>query len=272
MKQGVRVFCLDNAHSTRAWEKHEGVEALDLRQATDLLDTVGQGSPVIIDAGMADQTSWGSAICGAVEAGAYLSVPPGNFDVNSLLEEEGLFATNRVFFYTPLLYRPAGLELLRVIADKSIGEPAGVDAVFPGCSADECFDVLVFMYTLVGGAVGRRIAKAGTDKDEVSGILWGDGIAATFSCSSMRQPGHAAVSVACKLGSVTCTFGDCDDVFIVPAGREGYHLPLPEGNGLYYFQMDMIQGVKSNRGPAVLPSEFGGRAMKWIRGIWNEGT
>ena len=272
MGRCVQVLRVGAPSPSGGWEMHEEVEYISVGEPAELAARSSrEGAPVIIDVGATDGLLWGETICRAVELGCYVAVSPKNRALISIFDKHDLYLCDRVFFYLPLLYRPVSLELVRLLANGFLGRTAGIDGRFVIEPADTFYGPLALLYLLLADPIGRRIEWVRGEKETLGGVAWTDRHAATIRCEYGKTETEATVSVACRRGSITCNLGQCDSIFLVPAGKPGYHLPLPEGNGLYYFQIDMIQGAISGGGSAVLPSTLGRRALRWIQEIINEG-
>ena len=273
MGRYVQVLQVGAPSPSGSWEMQEEVEHLSVWEPAELAERGSrEGAHTIIDVAATDEMLWGETICRAVKMGCYVAVSPANRGLISIFDRHNLYSSNRVFFSLPLLYRPVSLELVRLLTNKLLGQTAGIDGRFVVEPANTFYGPLVLLYLLLGNPIGRRMEWKRGAKETAGGIAWTDQHAATIRCEYGDTETEATVSIACRRGSITCNLGHCDRIFLVPAGKPGYHLPLPEGNGLYYFQIDMIQGVMSGEGSAVLPSKLGRRALRWIQEIWNEGT
>lgn len=56
-------------------------------------------------------------------------------------------------------------------------------------------------------------------------------------------------------GKLSFHFGDMNRVVIYPEKESMYHLPLPEGDGFYYFILDVYESVTYNRESYIFPSD-----------------
>ncbi|MAG14015.1 MAG: hypothetical protein CMN78_05410 [Spirochaetales bacterium] len=273
MEPRIRVVGLGIRPVLGNWAVHESVDYRTIDSSTELIDVDSQRQ-VIIDACEAAPATEATAnkICRAVEKGCYVAVQPTDHGLLAAFDKVNLYATNRVFFFIPMLYRPVCLELMRLLAEKHLGPPAGIESSFALGADETLYGPLALLYLLVTDPRGKTIVWRQGENNAVTGLIWSDSRAATFCCYYDEKGANSRVSVACKRGTIIGTLGRADCLFAAPAGETPYHLPLPEGNGLYYFQIDMIQGAQAGSPSVVLPSVVGRRALRWIQEIINEGT
>lgn len=183
------------------------------------------------------------------------AVPSGLFTIQNMSDK-------RVAAYTPLAYQPALLELRRLLRKEEIGELAGIELSASGSFRGA--DLFYAAAHLLGPPVGWRGANRKEPSQDFSTFLWFANFGCSIKLDSRLRLNQLEIMAACRRGVLHSVPGD-RFVRVYPAGEEAYGFPLPDGDGIYYNLLDVIDTVLSpSVGPAFSPGETA-EAIRWVR-------
>jgi len=248
------------------WERHENVV---VDRVTDLAAAIAQpvvrGEHRLLDlsssAGRSEKPSAEfERLLHEGNTSVLAGLRPGTLPSRYFTEEN--LSSGRVFLFAPLVYHPVFIEIRRVIGAKTLGRPAGIDIIIP--SNYPVQEVLFAACLLFGVPSGYRRGE--------EEFLWFD----RCGCRIERRRGGekipVTIQIACKLGTLSGTVIPAAIVRLFPAGSDAYRLPLPDGNGIYYNQQDVLDVVSGrHESPAFTPADMI-RAFRWLEATVHEGT
>ncbi len=174
------------------------------------------------------------------------SVDPGWFTYRNISD-------TRVAAYTPLIYRPALLEMRRLLAANELGDLSGIE--LSSSVSFRAADLLYAAAHLFGPPRGGKIGDRDKAQSDFESFLW----YANFGCSvklvSSMHAGQLEIKAACRRGMLRAAPGDLF-IRVFPAGKEAYGFPLPDGDGIYYNLLDVLDTILSpSTGPAFSARE-----------------
>jgi hypothetical protein len=171
-------------------------------------------------------------------------------------------AKAKVFPFTPLIYQPAMLELRRLIAVKELGDLAGLEfVVSPEFRAA---DLLYALAHLFGKPLGSKIGDREAAGGNFESFHWFAGFACAVRTSATVRAGSFELKAACRGGMIRAVAGD-RFLRLFPAGGEPIHLPLPDGDGIYYNLLDVLDTLLSPSTGAAFPAEVTIGAIGWVQ-------
>ena len=238
----VRWDPRDSKRSLRNWLAESATVVLDLTGAD--LDVV-----LSLDREVALDPDLRGSIRSDVAAGVTnLAVACTLDEYSSLYTLSGAL---RLYIYEPWLYTPVVLELRRLLEAQVVGAWSRLEIDLPSALAE----LRDFRVRICAGFFGMPVSDVRFEGDESSVLA------------------HATVRSVEKTIILTCAF-DLDwhryeaigfrgtiagvtgdrTLRLVRFDDDGELVPLPEGDGSYYFMRDAIHGGSTGAGPAVLPA------------------
>ena len=173
----------------------------------------------------------------------------------------------RVAVYAPLLYYPALLEIRRLLAAKELGDLAGIEL-----SASTSFRAVELLYAaahLFGPPKGYKTGNREKAQQVFESFLWYENFGCSVKLVSSMPLDQLEIKAACRRGMLRATPED-SFLRIFPAGKEAYGYPLPDGDGIYYNHLDVIDTIVSPlSGGAFSPRETAS-AIRWMQECVNE--
>ena len=155
----------------------------------------------------------------------------------------------RVFCYHPVLYEPATLRSIELIARGDLGHIVGLE-ISMSCPKPFASSLGASMMAAnyLGPVSGARIEKMANG---LRGFYWTD-----RSAVSLRIVEDTSIrlnaSVVCKDG--VCRFDTIErSIEVIPAGGRRYAIVLPEGDGMYYFVRDISSSLLSGGRSRIVP-------------------
>jgi hypothetical protein len=176
-------------------------------------------------------------------------------------------SNTRVAAYTPLIYAPALLELRRLLEEKELGDLSGIEL-----SASTSFRAVDLLYTvahLLGPPSGCRIGKREQAHQDFESFLWYANIGCSVKLVSRVGLGQLEIRAACRHGMLISVSEEMV-VRVFPAGKETYGFPLPDGDGIYYNLLDVIDTVLSPLTGGAFSAQKTANAIRWVQECVNE--
>jgi hypothetical protein len=173
----------------------------------------------------------------------------------------------RVAAYTPLIYNPALLEIRRLLEEKELGDLAGIEL-----SASTSFRAVDLLYTaahLLGPPSGCKIGKRENAQQDFESFLWYANTGCSVRLTSSVGSGQLEIKAACRYGMLHSVSED-PVVRVFPAGKEAYCFPLPDGDGIYYNLLDVIDTVLSPLTGGAVSARETANAIRWVQECANE--
>ena len=263
------TVCVVGTDPRPLWPSREGVKVKVVERYSELHL---EGAPLLVDFAAADirgGTTVASidmiegifAMGGSLLADPWRGTVPIRFFSNEYIEE------GRIFIFAPLVYHPALLELKRVIGEELLGEIGGVDLT--ASAGFRRAELLYAVSQLFGVPSGWRLADFGA-------FLWYTrfGCRVTFDRSIASDASNAdrllTVKPACRRGLIEARVLSESGLRVMPAGNEQYALPLPEGDGIYYNRIDVIDSVCARS--RAFPVAATVNAVRWVEECTHEGA
>jgi hypothetical protein len=263
---------------------HSGVVEGIIPPNGKLLELIEQvEGPVLIDfTGSAEvvnpSTSEADCFDDFLETGAYILC-----SLESVLRSPQLLekvSGGRVFISFPLLYHPVILEIRRIIHERQFGDVGGIEMVMSKTLSNA--EIAFFLCGLAGIPSGFKAAPPvyglGTAIDDHSRsagsnlFFW----FREFGCIAREGalPGGTLLSldIACREATIRAQVPIGESVEIFPAGKEPYVLPLPEGDGVYYQQIEVRDSVLARDSLSAFSTSMIEAACRWAQEYISEGT
>ena len=257
-KQCLQVITLDGHSCPSPWSDHKRakVSAVTATEAIELISRMN--APFLLDLTrsgpfFAEETfrRKGTILADPWERG----VDPAWFTYQNLSEI-------RVTAYTPVVYCPALLEMRRLLRANELGDLAGIEI-----SASNTFRAVDLLYAtahLFGPPLGYKAGNRERAKQDFEFFSWYTNFGCSAKLDSSVPSGQLEIKAACRLG-VLRSVPDDTFVRVYPAGKEAYGVPLPDGDGIYYNILDVIDTILPSSIGAAFSARETANAIHWVR-------
>ncbi len=169
---------------------------------------------------------------------------PGNPD----LIEESIGSHNQVWWYIPYLFEPGVIESKRTLLQKRLGEFRGGELTIRVGNRNRQAEISGSMLPLYFRGTPKGVRRS----NRPPGVIYSYDDIAIFVGSAASSGSTTSISgtFACSGGSIVFNSGD-NRITLHPAGASPRFLPLPEGDGTYYFMRELLRSIPGDGGSPI---------------------